>query len=96
MKHYARSYYKSNSWKKTQAAYMISQHYICERCGNAAYLVHHRKYISPHNISDLAITLDWDNLEALCMECHNSEHGNGRSCAEGLEFDETGNLVKIS
>jgi 5-methylcytosine-specific restriction endonuclease McrA len=94
MKDYARSFYGGKAWKSTQAAYMVSQRYICERCGSVARVVHHKKHITPANISDPAITLDWGNLEALCMDCHNSEHGAGPVCAEGLRFDGAGNLIK--
>lgn len=72
---------------------MISQCYVCERCGRAAHIVHHRKYITPQNISDAAVTLAWDNLETLCMDCHNAEHG-GSICADDLCFDADGNLVQ--
>ena len=49
-KDYAKGFYSSKRWKDTQASYMISQHYICERCGNIARIVHHIKYITPMNI----------------------------------------------
>ncbi len=84
MKDYARSFYTSKLWKSTQAAYMVGQHYICERCGIMARVVHHKKYITPQNIHDPAVTLDWANLEALCMDCHNAEHGSAEPCAVSL------------
>ena len=92
-KDYATSFYNSGAWKKTQAAYMMSQHYVCERCGNVARIVHHIKYITPANISDVHITLDWANLEALCMDCHNAEHMSVSACADGLRFNSKGELV---
>jgi 5-methylcytosine-specific restriction endonuclease McrA len=94
MKEYARAFYTCAAWKKTKAAYMISKHYICERCGNGARIVHHRKYITPQNIHDVEITLSWDNLEALCMDCHNAEHTSSPGIEAGLRFDESGNVVK--
>ncbi len=94
MKDYARSFYKGAAWRKTQAAYMVSQCYICERCGNAARVVHHKTYIDPQNIGDPNITLSWDNLEALCLDCHNAEHMSTDACAEGLMFDRDGYVVK--
>lgn len=93
-KDYARGFYCSRAWRDTQAAYMASQHYVCERCGGPAYIVHHRTYISPQNIGDPSITLDWSNLEALCIDCHNTEHMCGSAVADGLRFDRDGNLVK--
>ena len=92
-KDYAKRFYSSKRWKNTQAAYMASQHYICERCGNMARIVHHIKYISPINIHDPNITLCWDNLEALCMDCHNREHMSTSSCIDGVSFDKDGNLI---
>lgn len=94
MKDYAKGFYKGKAWKSTQAAYMVSQYYICERCGSPARVVHHKNYISPQNIHDPAVTLDWKNLEALCMDCHAVEHGTAPACAEGLYFDNDGNLVQ--
>ena len=101
MKDYARGFYQSKAWKATQKAYMVSQHYICERCGGPARVVHHIRHITPGNIGDANITLSWDNLEALCMDCHNDEHISASNTArarpaiaEGLCFDNDGNLVQ--
>ena len=74
--------------------YMASQHYICERCGGVARIVHHVKHITPLNISDPLITLDWENLEALCIDCHNIEHISGGNIADGLMFDQDGNIKR--
>jgi 5-methylcytosine-specific restriction endonuclease McrA len=94
-KDYAKDFYNSKAWKDTQAAYMESQNYICERCGNVARIVHHIKYITPQNICDPYITLDWNNLEAICIDCHNAEHMGASSCIDGLRFDEDGNLIQV-
>ncbi len=93
MKEYARSFYKSKAWMKTQAAYMSSKNYICERCGGMAKIVHHKTYITPQNINDPNITLSWSNLEALCQDCHNKEHSSAGVCAEGLSFNSKGELI---
>lgn len=95
MKEYAKGFYNSPAWKKCRLGYMKSKSFMCERCGGVAYIVHHKKHISPQNVHDANITLSWSNLEALCQECHNKEHmTNSAVCMEGLKFDETGNLVK--
>lgn len=94
MKEWARPFYTSTAWRKTQRAYMESKHYVCERCGRPAGIVHHKTYITPANINDPNVTLNWDNLEALCPTCHQHEHFTGRATAEGLRFDEAGNLIK--
>ena len=92
-KDYAKGFYGSRAWKQTQAAYMESRHYVCERCGGMARIVHHIRYITPGNIQDPEITLNWANLEALCMDCHNQEHmgtPGGRAV-----FDENGNMIAL-
>lgn len=94
MKEYARSFYEGMPWRRTREAYQISQDFICERCGGLASLVHHKVWITPKNINDPDITLNWDNLEALCMDCHNVEHMTGKACIDGLRFDKDGNLIK--
>lgn len=57
-------------------------------------MAHHKVYITPTNINDPNITLNWDNLEALCQECHNKEHSAKAPVADGLMFDENGNLMQ--
>lgn len=76
---------------------MLSKNYICERCGKVAVIVHHKTYITPENITDVNITLNWDNLEALCRTCHQNEHYiTGEVVAEGLGFDSDGNVIKLN
>ena len=41
---------------------------------NLGYMVHHKEYINTANIWDTNITLSFDNLELLCIDCHNKEH----------------------
>lgn len=95
-KEYAKRFYASKAWRDTQKAYMQSKHYVCERCGKPAVIVHHKTYITPSNINNPNITLNWDNLEALCATCHQHEHFQDRNVtADGLTFDDKGNLVKL-
>ena len=94
MRDNARRFYDSTAWRKTQAAFIASKHYTCERCGRAARIVHHKVYITLQNIDDVNITLSWDNLQALCLPCHNTEHGHGVGLTDGIRFDEQGNLVR--
>ncbi|EJQ56207.1 hypothetical protein IEQ_00181 [Bacillus cereus BAG6X1-2] len=93
---YAKSFYTSKEWVKCRTGFMQSKHYICERCGNLAVICHHKTYISPKNINNPEITLNWSNLEALCQDCHNKEHHRTSSTTEGLKFDDDGNLVKAT
>lgn len=74
---------------------MSSQHYICERCGGLATICHHKVWLNESNVNDPMVTYNWDLLEALCIDCHNKEHFGSHAVAEGLQFDEKGNLIKI-
>ncbi len=96
-KEYAKEFYKSRAWIKCRNSFMASKNYLCERCGGLAVIVHHKKHITPANINDPNITLNWDNLQALCTECHNAVHGKGggKVIADGLMFDKDGQVVKI-
>lgn len=60
-----------------------------------ATIAHHKQYITPKNINDPNVTLNWDNMEALCQTCHTEIHMSKGICAEGLMFDKSGNLIKI-
>ena len=93
-KSFSHDFYASKRWMKCRAGFLASKNWTCERCGRMATIAHHKKHITPRNIHDPNITLNWDNLEALCQDCHNREHFGSGVCADGLAFDAAGNLVK--
>jgi 5-methylcytosine-specific restriction endonuclease McrA len=79
MKPYAEKFYKSKQWQDCREGYLRSKGFLCERCKakgiiKPAVIVHHKTYITPDNINDASVTLNYNNLEALCIECHNDEH----------------------
>ena len=51
MKAWAKSFYLSQAWENTRAAYLMSQDYICERCGEPAKIAHHKRYLTRENIN---------------------------------------------
>ena len=71
---------------------MAQQHYFCERCERQDTICLHRNYISPANCNNPAITQIFDNLEALCQECHNKEHFQKYNTAI---FDANGNMTGV-
>ena len=86
-------FYQSKAWRRLSRAFLLSKSYICERCGNPAGFAHHKTHITAANVGNPDITLNPANLEALCLECHNTEHfGTGGAIAAGLEFDGNGDL----
>lgn len=74
MQAWAESFYYSPAWRNTSRAYLKYKAYVCERCGGAAVLVHHKVHLTRNNIGNKNVSLNWDNLEALCQDCHNKEH----------------------
>ena len=93
----AMRFYDSKAWRKLSKAFLCSKNYICERCGSPAEVAHHKIYLTAANIDDCKISMNSDLLEALCLDCHNTEHfGAGGVTAEGLVFDDYGELVKGS
>ena len=79
MQPWAEPFYKSKRWQATRLAYLKSKGGLCERClkrglYRPAQVVHHKQYITEETIDDPRITLDWNNLEALCKDCHQEEH----------------------
>lgn len=92
MREFAKSFYKSKAWLSCSRAYMLSVNYVCERCGGVASICHHKKWLSPNNINDPTIALNWDNLEALCIDCHNIEHMQKHT---KVFFDDSGNVERV-
>ena len=67
-------FYHSKQWNDVRKAYKLYRHNLCERCGGVGYIVHHKKYINSSNIFNPEVTLNFENLELLCLDCHNKEH----------------------
>lgn len=90
-----RSFYKSKAWRQCRHAFFASRHGLCERCQGSGKIVHHKVYLTPDNINDPDVSLNWDNLELLCHDCHNKEHFKSSPTREGLMFNENGDLVQV-
>ena len=90
-----KQFYHSAAWRRLSRAFLLSRSYICERCGKPAEIAHHKRYITPENLNDPAIALNAENLEALCLDCHNTEHFSaGGAVLQGLVFTPDGDLQK--
>lgn len=72
-------FYKTHAWKKCKSAYLKHARGLCERCLERglivpAEIVHHKVWLTPDNLNDPNITLNWDNLMAVCRKCHGEIH----------------------
>lgn len=67
-----KQFYNSKEWKLLKEKKLLDVQYRCERCGHIAVEVHH---IRPIQINEgWILRLAYDNLEALCTDCHNYRH----------------------
>lgn len=69
---------------------------LCEDCYKKGKItpaeeVHHIRFLTPQNINDPNVTLNWKNLVALCRECHRRRHGNQKR----YKIDEWGRVLPI-
>jgi 5-methylcytosine-specific restriction protein A len=95
MPNFAKPFYNSRSWRQCRASYIDKVHGLCERCDKAGLILHHKIELTPMNIHDPNITLNHDNLQYLCHDCHNRvTFGTSEMLADGLMFDDAGDVVE--
>lgn len=87
----------------------MKQQCLCNRCNKPVYvsglsdyipidkrvkgIVHHKIYLDNNNYTNEYIAFNEDNLEGLCIDCHNNEHFSSTVIRNDLMFDEYGNIV---
>ena len=94
MQDFAKSFYSSPAWKKTRKYIFLRDSGLCVRCGAHGDIVHHIIPLTPENIDDESITLDENNLELVCRNCHAVIHEGTLATGDGLMFDDQGNIIK--
>lgn len=83
---FAKDFYKSMAWRRARQAYIDKREAfdggLCELCHKEPGTeVHHKVFLRPENIRDRNITLNPDNFELLCYECHQRQHEAARRTA---------------
>lgn len=78
-KAFAKKFYSTSAWRECRNAYAASRGHLCERCisrGILSYgeIVHHKIELTPENIDNPDVTLNFQNLELLCRFCHAEVH----------------------
>jgi len=93
-------FYNSQAWKKTRRSYKQSVGGLCERCLKrgiiaSADVVHHIVPLTKDNITDFNLSLNWDNLQALCRKCHADVHDEMYAEKSGRRYkvNENGKVV---
>lgn len=90
-KEFAKAFYKSHAWQACRDAYVETVGGLCERClrrgeVTAGEIVHHKIALTPKNINNPSVTLNFANLELVCQTCHNKAHGKSESRYEWTEM----------
>ncbi|MGX5485228.1 HNH endonuclease [Bacillus cereus] len=95
-KEFAKKFYKSIYWKECRLAYIATRiDGMCEHCKDVpGYIVDHIIEITPQNIDNPDIILNYENLQYLCLPCHNTKtFGKAVLIREDVMFDENGDLI---
>ena len=97
---FANKFYGSQAWKECRSQFAASRGRLCERCLARGLItagtkeqpleVHHKIPLTPDNVNDPNVTLNWDNLELLCKNCHDEER---RKAAGRWRVGEDGRVI---
>ena len=73
-------FYTSSQWRKFRKYIIDKNGGICNRCGTiftdtSKLEVHHINYLRDEDYKNPTKTLSEDNVEVVCHQCHNEEHG---------------------
>ena len=62
------------------------------------YIVHHKIRLTPENITNPEIALNWEHLSYECKACHDRHdgHGVGRRTSLTVVFDDNGDPISIN
>ena len=71
--------YVSKPFRELRRTLIVERGARCERCGAiledpSQVIAHHRVEITLQNLNDPSVTLNPDNIELVCLTCHNKEH----------------------
>lgn len=93
------SFYKTREWKQTSKQYKKSVNGLCEICLSKGFvvpavIVHHKIHLNKNNVENPNISLSFDNLQAVCLDCHNKIHF-GSKPKRRYSFGEDGEMRMI-
>ena len=95
-----KTFYSSRAWKDARRNYKQSVGGLCEECLkkgiiSPAEIVHHKVPLTDENVSDISISLSWDNLQALCRPCHAKAHEQMYAERTGKRYtiDDNGRVI---
>lgn len=99
---WAKAFYRSKKWIKCRTAYIgsriLADGGLCEECHDKpGHIVHHKVILTPENISNPDIALNYKHLEYVCKGCHDlfEGHGLNQSGKPLCVFDAEGQPVSV-
>lgn len=74
-----KNFYTSSRWIKFRLLLINQRGNKCERCGEMIprsidIIGHHKTELTPENVNDYNISLNPNNVELICFDCHNQIH----------------------
>ena len=96
---FAKQFYSSKVWQDCRDTYSKRVGHLCEEClkkgiYTPGVIVHHIEELTPLNINNPEIALNYENLKLVCRQCHACQHGQGRQ--RRYKFDNFGNIIVTS
>lgn len=93
-----KDFYRSKAWQRCRAAKMESVSGLCEDCLDIglirpAEIVHHLVFLDDINVNNPSVSLNLDNLRAVCRDCHAARHKDDPHCGR-YRVDPSGNIVR--
>lgn len=91
----ANKFYDSKAWKLCRKYYIDKRINIdggmCEHCKERlGYIVDHKEELNDSNLDDVTVSLNHNNLQYLCIECHNRKTFSKSDDNRGVRFNEFG------
>ena len=76
---WAMALYQSRQWRELRQALIIERGLHCQLCGRLVshpsnLIGDHIEEITPDNVNNPAISLNPDNVQLICEDCHNRKH----------------------
>ena len=77
-----KKFYSSKDWRNLSYKLKIETQGKCNRCDFQAItkedykklIGHHKIELTENNVEDVSISLNPNNIEVVCLDCHNKEH----------------------
>lgn len=94
---FAKQFYSSKAWQDCRNEYAARVHHLCEEClrrgiYTPGIIVHHVEELTPFNINNPEVALNFNNLELLCRSCHGDEHSEKKKGMR-YSFDNFGKII---